>query len=286
MSVPPARPASTVVLLRPSRARFEVFLVRRHDNVAFMGGAHVFPGGRVDQADRLDQAEAFCDGVPGALARMHDVPAADAIGHHVAAIRELFEEAGALLARRADGRIIGFHEPSESARFSGYRVALASGTVTLGALAEGERLRLALDELSLFAHWRTPEIEVKRFDARFFLAVLPDGQDPVHDDSETTDSEWLDPADALTRCRRDDIMLPPPTWTTLQMLAEFTTVDEVLRWGRHRRVVCVEPGFLTMDGRTLLTLPGDPLHPAMEGFETPGETRFELDNGRWRAVRP
>ena len=161
MSVSLARPASTVVLLRPSRARFEVFLVRRHDNVAFMGGAHVFPGGRVDQADRLDQAEALCDGVPGAVARMADVPAADAIGHHVAAIRELFEEAGALLARRADGRIIGFHEPSESARFSAYRVALASGTVTLGALAEGERLRLALDELSLFAHWRTPEIEVK-----------------------------------------------------------------------------------------------------------------------------
>jgi hypothetical protein len=80
-------------------------------------------------------------------------------------------------------------------------------------------------------------------------------------------------------------MLPPPTWTTLQMLAEFRTVDEVMGWARHRRVVRVEPGFLTIDGRTLLTLPGDPLHPPLDGFETPGETRFELDHGRWRAVR-
>jgi 8-oxo-dGTP pyrophosphatase MutT (NUDIX family) len=285
MSVSPARPASTVVLLRPSSTRFDVFLVRRHDNVAFMGGAHVFPGGRVDEADRLDQAEALCDGVTWAVARMDGIPPTDAIGHHVAGIRELFEEAGVLLARRTGGDILGFHDPAEKGRFTAYRGALASGSVTLRALAESERLRLALDELSLFAHWRTPQIETKRFDARFFVAVLPEGQEPGHDDSETTDSEWLDPADALVRCRRDDIMLPPPTWTTLQLLAAFTSVDAVRGWARQRRVVCVEPGFLTMDGRTLLTLPGDPLHPAIAGFEAPGETRFELDNGRWRAVR-
>src|SRR5262249_51362186 len=194
-------------------------------------------------------------------------------------------EAGVLFARRADGRIVGFRDPVESARFRTYRTALASGSVTLRAVAEREALRIALDELSLFAHWRTPEIETKRFDTRFFVALLPDHQDPVHDEHETIDSEWIDPADALARCRRDDIMLPPPTWTTLQMLAEFTTVDEVMRWARQRRVVRVEPGFLKVDGRTLLTLPGDPLQSAIDGFETPGETRFELDNGRWRAVR-
>src|SRR5215510_1848022 len=225
MSIQPARPASTVVLLRPSPARFEVFLVRRHDNVAFMGGAHVFPGGRVDDADRLApaDAEAICDGVDAAVAKMNGVSASDAVGHHVAGIRELFEEAGVLFARRADGRIVGFRDPVESARFRTYRTALASGSVTLRAVAEREALRIALDELSLFAHWRTPEIETKRFDTRFFVALLPDHQDPVHDEHETIDSEWIDPADALARCRRDDIMLPPPTWTTLQMLAEFTT---------------------------------------------------------------
>jgi hypothetical protein len=117
------------------------------------------------------------------------------------------------------------------------------------------------------------------------VAVVPERQDPVHDESETTHSDWLDPADALARCRRNDIMLAPPTWTTLQILAGFSSVDEVLRWARQCRVVCVEPGFFTMEGRSMLTLPGDPLHPAIDGFETPGETRFVLDNGRWRAVR-
>src|ERR671915_591860 len=104
MTVAPARPASTVVLLRASHSRFDVFLVRRHDNVAFMGGAYVFPGGRVDEADReFGEAHAF----------------------HAAAIRELFEEAGILLARRPDGGIIAFREPGEVARFREYRITLA-----------------------------------------------------------------------------------------------------------------------------------------------------------------
>ena len=71
-----AKPASTVVLLRPSASRFDVFLLRRHDEIAFMGGAHVFPGGRVDEADR------------------HDDPA---MRHRLAAVRELHEEAGVTL---------------------------------------------------------------------------------------------------------------------------------------------------------------------------------------------
>src|SRR5437868_701286 len=105
MSIAPARPASTVVLLRPASASanasagkspIEVLLVRRSDSVAFMGGAHVFPGGRVDAADHLDASAAIADGVDAIAARMSDVPVGDAAAHHVAAVRELFEEAGVL----------------------------------------------------------------------------------------------------------------------------------------------------------------------------------------------
>src|SRR5258706_15528847 len=99
MTVAEPRPASTVVLVRPSTARFEVFLVRRSDSIAFMGGAHVFPGGRVDPADHIDHIDTTIDGMTGAAARMPDLPAEAAIAHHVAALRELFEEAGLLLAR-------------------------------------------------------------------------------------------------------------------------------------------------------------------------------------------
>jgi 8-oxo-dGTP pyrophosphatase MutT (NUDIX family) len=240
-----------------------VFLVRRHDKVAFMGGAYVFPGGRVDEADRsLDTAKP----------------------HRVAAVRELFEEAGILLARRQNGEPIAFRSADESARFSEYRRALAGGSITMHQLIEREGLVLDLDALVLFAHWLTPEIEIKRFDTQFFIAVVPAGQNAVHDDSETTHGEWMDPDDAVDRCRRDEIALPPPTWTTLRRLSRFASVEDVLNWARTRRVVRVQPAFVQDEEGTMLTLPGDPTFPALDGFETPEETRFVLVNGRWRAI--
>lgn len=274
MSVAPARPASTVVLLRPAARRFEVFLVRRHDKVAFMGGAHVFPGGRVEERDRLAEPERICEGVAEAVARLADLPAADAVAAHVAAIRELFEEAGVLLAN-----------PVDPQRIASLRRNVEAGTLTLEELAARERLRFALDAVVAFAHWVTPEIEIKRFDTRFFAAIVPDGQQPAHDDGETTHGEWLDPAEAVERCRREEISLPPPTWTTLRMLSRLSGAEEVLRWARQQRIVRVQPRFIRNDVETALTLPGDPTFPAIDGFETPDETRFILSNGRWRPAR-
>src|SRR6266511_149579 len=92
------RPASTVVLLRDSHRGPEAFLVRRHEGTPFMGGAHVFPGGRVDASDH-DGTPEWCDGVDNAALRLASLPPQDAIAYHVAAARELFEEAGVLLAR-------------------------------------------------------------------------------------------------------------------------------------------------------------------------------------------
>jgi 8-oxo-dGTP pyrophosphatase MutT (NUDIX family) len=243
--------------------RFEVFLVRRDDKVAFMGGAYVFPGGRVDDADRaFGEAHAF----------------------HAAAIRELFEEAGILLARRPGGDTIQFKQDGDAARFRGYRTALADGSTTLCDVLRAEGLEPDFRTLHLFAHWITPEIEIKRFDTRFFATVVPPEQEAVHDERETTHGEWMDPADAVERCRREEIALPPPTWTTLRRIAMFSTVDEALGWARGRTVVSIQPGFIRNDQVTMLTLPGDPTYPPIEGFETPEETRFILANGRWRAV--
>jgi 8-oxo-dGTP pyrophosphatase MutT (NUDIX family) len=284
VSVPAARPASTVVLVRSSDAGFEVFLVKRHDKVAFMGGAHVFPGGRVDAADRIERPERVCDGVESAVQRARDLSAIDSVAYHVAALRELFEEAGILLARREDGRFIELTEAREVERFRDYRRSLETGALTLEEMATRERLRLALDAIVLFAHWVTPEVETKRFDTRFFAAVVPPGQHAEHDDTETTQSEWMDPKDAVARCRRDDIMLPPPTWTTLRMLEKLSDVNEVIAWARQSRIVRVQPGFIQNDTVTMLTLPGDATFPPVDGFEVE-ETRFTLDGDRWRAGR-
>ena len=280
MSIAPARPASTVVLLRPAPPHLEVFLVRRDDNVAFMGGAHVFPGGRVDAGDHLEQPELVCDGVAAAAARLPDLPAADAVAFHVAAIRELFEEAGVLLARTGAGALVAIDRGLD-ARYEEDRRALAAGEVTLADIARRERLRLALDTLALFAHWVTPAIETRRFDTRFFLALAPGAQHAAHDNRETTHGEWITPSAALAQCRAGTIALPPPTWTTLRMLERVATVEAAWEWARTSTVPTVQPGFEERpDGSRLVLLPGDPTQPRVDGFDV-AETRFVLSGGRW-----
>src|SRR5580765_7657403 len=141
MSSVPARPASTVVLLRPAQP-FDVFLVRRSDSIAFMGGAHVFPGGRVDDADHLAGVKAASDGAAAATSRMPDLPPDAAIAHHVAAVRELFEEAGVLLARPVNADLTD--------RLELHRRQLLAGRTTFGDIVRTEHLRLAFDELAYF----------------------------------------------------------------------------------------------------------------------------------------
>ncbi|MDP1569953.1 MAG: NUDIX hydrolase [Vicinamibacterales bacterium] len=229
------RPASTVIVLRAAAdAPFEVLMVRRHDKVAFMAGAYVFPGGRVDEADRQGAAPAT-----EAPSRFTDLTPVEEAAYRRAAVRELQEEAA---------------------------------------------VTLPVEALIPLAHWVTPDIEIRRYDTRFFLAVVPAGQHAQHDNHETTALAWLTPDQAIVEYRADRILLPPPTWTTLRQLARHTSLDAAVTWARTRPIVRVQPGFLKREADTLLTLPGDPLYPAIEGWEVPAETRFRLDEGRWRPV--
>src|SRR5262245_48802186 len=280
MSIAAAVPASTVVLLRGEHP-FEVFLVRRNDSIAFLGGAHVFPGGRVDPSDHSDD---FTGGVRlqaaadvAITARMPDVPAEVAIAHHVAAVRELFEEAGVLLARSLTAASVE--------RLTADRRDLLAARITFADIVRRERLQLALDELAYFAHWVTPEIEIRRFDTRFFIARAPEGQTPIHDAGETTHSEWTEPARAIESSRAGVISLPPPTWTTLEMLSKFDSIDAVFDWARRKPIPRVQPRFEKRGDQTLLFYPGDPMYPPVEGFDAT-ETRFVLENRRWMPITP
>ena len=274
------RLASTVLVLRDNAPGPEVFMVRRHEGTAFMAGAHVFPGGAVDQTD-YDADDSWCDGLTGATRQLSDIPGEEAAAHHVAAARELFEEAGVLLARDAQGRFVSLAGQDPQLRFTHYRRRVHNGELPLRTMLEREHLRLALDALIHFAHWVTPPVDTRRFDTRFFMARVPPHQMPAHDERETTHSTWLSAAAALASAQVNEITLPPPTWTTLREIEPFASVDEALAWADRRHVIRREPRVLDWEGRRVLVMPGDALHPEPAADGPLSETRFVLVDGRW-----
>jgi 8-oxo-dGTP pyrophosphatase MutT (NUDIX family) len=279
--LPPIRPAATVIVLKPATAGagVEVLMVRRNRSIAFMGGAYVFPGGRLDPGDAVatPAARAGVDGLD-AVTRCRDLTRDDEAAYRVAAIRELLEEAGLLLARRRGVLVAG----ADAARLR----ALVPGDARFVPLVAAQGLQLALDAVMPFAHWVTPPVEIRRFDTRFLMARLPPGQAASHDDGETTALEWMRPDDAVSRALAGDILLPPPTWTTLRRLARFASVDEAWAWAATTPIVRIEPGFSRDGDVTTLMLPGDPTYPLPPGLEPIAETRFALVDGAWRPVAP
>ena len=246
-----------------------------------MAGAHVFPGGSVDAADEPSRIGDVYDSIETIATRMPDVSRDLAVAYHVAAVRELFEEAGVLLARRA-GELVR-DDTATAARLATYRRSLAERRIEMREVAQREGVRLALDALAYFAHWVTPAGEPRRFDTRFFMAITPDGQQAAHCEHETTDGLWVTPSDALKRCRAGEIALPPPTWTTLRQIEQYANAADAMAWARRREVRRVQPELIERGEARVIVLPGDPLHSSTEPIDTT-ERRFLLENGRWRPL--
>jgi 8-oxo-dGTP pyrophosphatase MutT (NUDIX family) len=262
MSVP-IRDASTVLALRDGPDGLEVFMIKRSSQLGFLGGAHVFPGGAVDDADRAEHLEPHLEGFDAAAAArtfgMEDDPAR-ARGHYVAAIRELFEEAGILLARGANAGgawIDGADDAALEARLASYRASVAAGDLAFDRFVAELELRLATDALCYFAHWITPPQEHKRFDTRFFLAPMPERQEACHDLVESVGGEWLRPADALARYARREIELVPPTICSLDRLALHSDVRDALHAARSLDVVKVLPKIVLATDAVTILYPGD-----------------------------
>lgn len=238
---PPAEPsvpvpAATTVLLRAGENGPEILLLRRHRTSGFVPGAYVFPGGRVDPED----------GEPGLLARtdLGDGAAdlrdgAAAPEYRMAAVRELFEETGVLLAGRDAGHAVG--DAAADPRLADWREALMQGRSTLLDLIDSLDLRLAAADLVYCAHWITPVAERRRYDTRFFLAALPPGAEASIDGREMTDALWLTPAAALRRFRAGRLPMVFPTVRTLETLEGFTSVAAALDAHRYRAVASVLP---------------------------------------------
>ncbi len=247
----------------------EVFMLRRTLQAAFASGMYVFPGGRLDDVDRGEEMEAVCDGLTDAEASaLLQIPSGG-LAFWVAAIRECFEEAGVLLARSVDtGEVIRFDEPAVTERFNTARAGIYDSSLDLIRLCESEGLRLTTDKIHYMAHWITPVGEMRRFDTRFFLAMAPQAQEPLHDDGETIASLWVRPTAALQRESSGDLMMMPPTMACLKFLADHQTADSALAAaaaiGTPPKIVPKlkrgEPGT-----RLRIVLPGEP------GYDDPVE---------------
>jgi 8-oxo-dGTP pyrophosphatase MutT (NUDIX family) len=284
------RDSATVILTRESSpGELQVFLMRRHRDQDFMGGAFVFPGGRLDEGDCDPDLLAHTGGFTGADAKRclqsPDLPEETALGLFFAALRETFEESGVLLALDETGRVLDLAEGEKAGRFARYRLQIHDHSLSLTELAERERISFALDLLVPYAHWITPEIESKRFSTRFFLARKPPEQLPFHDTIEMTKSQWLSPSAALEMQKAGQILLMPPTLKTMEELNEFDSLEELFRSARSRRVQTILPEAFMVDDGFGVRLPHDPEYK-IEAYKQPprpGETsRIVMRDGLWR----
>jgi 8-oxo-dGTP pyrophosphatase MutT (NUDIX family) len=259
------RDAATVILLRTtpdSPEPYEVFLLRRRKGASFMSGAFVFPGGAADEGETDPR---------------------------ITAARELFEEAGVLLARREDGgpAVLGSDE------VLAMRQRVLDDEPAAAVLA-ARGLAFDVDALRYFSHWITPSAEPRRFSARFYVAMLPPAQEPRFDARETVDQVWVTPRAALERA--GELSLPPPQVRTFVDLLAATTVDD-LRAACDRRAACphpVMPRLAPVGAGFALLLPWDPEYlTAGTGDAAPmpadhplahGPSRFVMEDRAWRHV--
>ncbi|HVZ68539.1 MAG TPA: hypothetical protein VG891_03695 [Rhizomicrobium sp.] len=227
--VAPAVPAATILLLRDGPQGLEVFMVKRHHQIDFASGALVFPGGKVFEGDSHAALENLTDGVSDWTTDMRALGAA--------AIREVFEESGILLAREEGSKELVSAE--RAAALEHYRAPLDKREIELAAMLHKEKLRLACDQLTHFAHWITPEMMPKRFDTHFFIAAVPQGHLGRHDGRESVDSIWIRPQDAIADRKKWTVIFP--TKLNLMKLAESKTVAEAIAAARARPPVPVLP---------------------------------------------
>src|SRR6266496_6695764 len=256
MAIEP-RLASAVMLLRDTTSGqgIEVFMVRRVIQSDFMPDVYVFPGGSVSKDDRaaelvdeLCQPVTLPPGDPEGRTRLGS-------GARAAALRELFEEAGILLAYHAE-KLLAITE-QEVERFDTYRKAFNERKGSLVEMAHTEHLTLATNLLDYFAHWITPEGMPKRFDTHFFLTTAPAEQQAAHDHLETSEGIWISPTEALARFERKEFPLVFATIYQLRELAAFGSVQEALTMTTKQRIPTHVPVLIQEDGKTRVFLQED-----------------------------
>jgi 8-oxo-dGTP pyrophosphatase MutT (NUDIX family) len=278
-SQPPTEPraAATLFVVRdsPEGGGLELFFVRRHARSAFLGGAVVFPGGKLDELDRELARTGVTTGPHGRASRFADDPE-HGLALAVCACRESLEEAAILPTRPALGA-----DATEALQLA------ARGGEGLGALLGRLPGGTVLDTAALvpFAHWITPAVEARRYDARFFMTSLPFGQRGRHDTHETVSGVWSSPARMLAAFHgSSDLFLAPPTLRALELLQAAPDAEAALRLCAEQSLAPICPELVSTDP-PMLAIPGDPLHTVAER-RVAGPTRFVLRDGKLLSEEP
>lgn len=273
----PPRHAASVVLLRDHAGELQVFMLKRHGLSDVLGGAFVFPGGKLDADDHTPETLSHLD-TP--LEQLHvalgepELEVGFASGLWVAACRETFEEAGLLIAHGADAATL--------AQAGG----LARDGLGFAEVLRRLDLKLRLSALAPWSRWitpRMPSFQNKRFDTRFFIAEIPDGLEARHDDHEATESLWAAPRRLLDMYWAREVALAPPQIMSLAHLSRHDNVASVMREARGRRPPLIQPEPFDVDGRRTIAYPGDERHPVRERA-LPGPTRLTFRNDRFEPL--
>jgi 8-oxo-dGTP pyrophosphatase MutT (NUDIX family) len=245
------------MMVRDAPDGFEVLMLMRNLNSDFVGGAYVFPGGGVDAADATSTAEHRVAGLNDAASARLGL-ASGGLAYYVACLRELFEEAGLLVARDEAGQLVRFEDEATIARFAAHRRAVNDRQVRFLDVVSQENLRLDLHALEYVAHWVTPVGPPRRYDTRFFVALAPAGQRAAHDAGETVADVWVRPSDALERHRRGELEMIFPTIRNLEAIAPLDSAAAVLEHARSLSdIPRIEPRLVQRDGGFVVLMPGD-----------------------------
>jgi 8-oxo-dGTP pyrophosphatase MutT (NUDIX family) len=273
------RPAATVILLREAQD-VEVLVIRRHENLAFMGGMWVFPGGALSASDCAPHALARIPEPARAGCRefhtLHGaaLPREQCLGLAVAAFRETYEETGVLLATCASGTALSADAASA---LESQRQSVSKDASLFPALLQQYDLVLDIDRLVYWAHWITPSNAPRRFDTRFFLALAPAAQSAQIDTIEAVEHAWMTPAALITAAEREAMPVSHPTLYNLMELEAALrasgSLGACLRSARARRVPPVLPKVMR-EGTPMMVLPWDADYPSLPGDAAPPELEY------------
>jgi len=238
--------AATTVLLRDGVDGLEVYLLRRQSTMEFLPRKYVFPGGKTQDSDR--DVEDWVGPSAEAWGKLFRCDADMARGLVVAAVRETFEESGILLAGPdADTVVSDTSAPDMQAA----RLALENGEYGFAEFLADRGLVLRADLLGAWSHWITPEFEPRRYDTRFFVAALPEGQVVGELPGEADRALWAPMASVLEWVDAGKAMMLPPTAITCREVSVYTAAG-ILTASAEREVNTVAPYLVDDDGELFL----------------------------------